>query len=286
MPYTAPAIAPAVAYATPAQMTPRKSHTGRNLAIGCVGLIVLLVVVVIAAAAANHDTTGPTSPAANTQQTPSAQAARTPSPTGPVVTHTVLAFSGTGYETTQPFKIPSSEWTLSWTIKGDPQYAQVSFEIYNSNGDHVDSVDATPGTDSASEHQGNDVFFMDILDANAVYNVKVTADYAGADETFSLPAMTKLTTVSGSGDKSSKTFQVTGSIWRIDVHANVVSQYTAVTAYVESAADNSDVSQASVEGAQGGRDTTSYVYVGPGSYYIKVLSANTGWTVTVEQTSS
>lgn len=41
-----------------------------------------------------------------------------------------------------------------------------------------------------------------------------------------------------------------------------------------------------MEGAQGGSQTTSYIYAGPGDYYVKVLSANTTWTVTVEQTSS
>jgi hypothetical protein len=83
-----------------------------------------------------------------------------------------MTVTGTGYETTQPFKIPSSQWTLSWTITGDPQYASLTF------------------------------------------------------------------------------FEI------------------------------------SVEGAQGGSETVSYVYAGPGDYYLKVLDANTTWTATIEQTAA
>jgi len=198
---------------------------------------------------------------------------------------TVLTFSGTGYETTQPFKIPSSEWTLAWTITGDPTYADVTFYVYGSDGSSVDSVGGKPGRDSATIHQGNDVFFIQVLDANAIYKATVTAAYPGPDQTFAVPALTRLASHKGSGDKSTPTFHVSGSIWRITVQTATVSQYTSVTAYVQKPGVSTSVSEASVEGAQKGSKTVSYVYEGAGAYYIKILSANTSWTVTVEQSS-
>ena len=197
-----------------------------------------------------------------------------------------MVVTGTGYQTTQPFKVPSADWILGWTLTGDPQFADATFFIYSSSGRRVDSVDAKPGTDSATIHAGKDVFFMEILDANASYKLTVTAKYPGPDDVFSLPAMSPVTVVSGSGDKSSPTFHVTGSVWRITIQTGTPSQYTSVTAYVVKAGETSDTSEASVEGAQGGSTATSYVYAGPGDYYIKVLSANTTWTVTVEQTTT
>ena len=213
----------------------------------------------------------------------SPQASASPTPAGPAVDHTVLLVTGTGYQTTQPFKIPSSEFTLNWTIKGSATYGSATFFVYDSSGDQVDSVDAKPGTDMSTIHAGKDVFFMEILDANASYTLKVIAKYPGPDQPFALPTMSRVTTVKGSGDKSSPTFHVTGKLWRITVQSGKPSQYTSVTAYVMTAGETSDLTQASVEGAQGGSKVTSYVYKGPGDYYIKVLSANTTWTVTVDQ---
>ncbi|HEV8486752.1 MAG TPA: hypothetical protein VGV87_24625 [Blastocatellia bacterium] len=208
-------------------------------------------------------------------------------PAGPAVDHTVLVVTGTGYQTTQPFKIPSSEFTLTWTLTGDATYGSASFFVYNSKGDRVDEVlDSKPGTDSSTVHEGKDVFFIEILDANASYKLTVSAKYPGPDQVFTLPAMSPVTKVSGSGSKSSPTFHITGDIWRITVQSGKPSKYTSVTAYVQKSGADSSLSQASVEGAQGGSKVISYVYEGPGDYYIKVLSANTTWTVTVEQTSS
>jgi hypothetical protein len=279
-----PAQPAPVSPAGPAQpQAPRKGGHGlRNTLIAIGGVLVILIGIGIA----NGGKTTNQSPTANKTALASSQPAASSAPAQPPVDHTVLTLSGTGYETTQPFKIPSSEWTLNWTISGDPQYAEANFIVYSSNGNRVDEVGGKPGSDSATIHQGKDVFFIEVLVANATYKLTITSKYAGPDQTITLPAMTTLTTVSGSGDKSSSTFHVTGSVWRIHVHAATVDQYTAVTAYVIPAGSTSNVSEASVEGAQGGQDTMSYVYVGPGDYYIKVLSANTAWTVTVEQTSS
>ena len=248
---------------------------------GCIGVAVLVVLVSAIAFCGSHPSTPSTSTDPGNSQSPSPS-----QPTGPTVNHTVFAFSGSGYETTQPFTIPSPDWTLSWTITGDPTYADVTFYIYASDGSSVDSVGGKPGRDSATIHQGNDDFFITVLVANAKYKATVTAAYPGPTKTFAVPRQAKLAVYKGSGDKSTPTFHVTGSIWLIAVQAGSTNQYTSVTAYVYSATDKSDVSEASVEGAQGGSETIDYIYVGPGAYYIKVLSANTSWTVTVEQSSS
>lgn len=266
------AMQPAASSAAPA----KQSNGRRN---GCIGLALLVVLVAAIAFCGNH-------PSSNTlpglvSQTPSPSV-----PSGPDVKHTVLTFSGTGYETTQPFKIPSSEWTLAWTITGDPKYADATFYVYASDGSSVDSVGGKPGQDSATIHQGDDVFFIQVLVANAAYKVTVTANYPGPDQTVAIPKLSNLAVYKGSGDKSTPTFHVSGSIWLISVQTGTPSQYTSVTAYVMRPGSDSSVEEASVEGAQKGSRTISYVYDGSGDYYIKVLSANTTWTVTVQQSSS
>ena len=80
--------------------------------------------------------------------------------------------------------------------------------------------------------RGNDVFFIQVLDANATYTATVTASY-GPAQTFAVPALSRLASYKGSGDKSTPTFHVSGSIWRITVQTATVSQYTSVTAYVQ-----------------------------------------------------
>jgi hypothetical protein len=267
-PYTAPAARVALV---------SRSNGRRN---GCIGVALLIALFAAIGFCGNHS---PSSVAKNpgNRETPSPSAA-----TGPAVKHTVLTFSGTGYETTQPFNIPASEWVLSWTIAGDPKYAEANFYVYSSDGSSVDSVGGKPGHDSATIHAGDDIFFIEVLVANATYKVIVTADYPGPDQIYAVPTLSKLATFKGSGDKSTATFHVSGSIWQIVVQTSTTSQYTSVSAYVMKAGSNDDVEEASVEGAQKGSRTVSYVYSGPGAYYIKVLSANTSWTVTVEQSSS
>jgi hypothetical protein len=251
-----------------------KESTGRRN--GCIGLALLVVLIAAIAFCGNRPSNSTIPGLVSSSPSPSEVS-------GPAVKHTVLTFSGTGYETTQPFKIPSSEWTLAWTIAGDPTYADATFYVYASDGSSVDSVGGKPGKDSAVIHQGNDIFFIEVLVANAKYTVTVTANYPGPDQTFALPKLSNLVVYKGSGDKSTPTFHVSGSIWLIVVQTATRSQYTSVTAYVMQAGSKDDVEQASVEGAQGGSKTVSYVYSGPGDYYIKVLSANTSWTVTVQQ---
>ena len=263
--------------ASPVAPTPRSSGR-RN---GCIGVALLVTLLAAIAFCGSRPSTPTTATNPGGSQSPSPDQLA-----GPVVNHTVFTFSGTGYETTQPFNIPSSEWTLSWTIAGDPTYADVTFYIYASDGSTVDSVGGKPGRDAATIHQGNDAFFITVLVANAKYKATVTAAYRGPTPAFAVPRQAKLAVYKGSGDKSTPTFHITGSIWLIAVQAGSTNQYTSVTAYVYNAADKSDVSEASVEGAQGGSKTIDYIYVGPGAYYIKVLSANTSWTVTVEQSSS
>jgi len=213
-------------------------------------------------------------------------AAPSPSPAPAVaLNHTVLKLTGTGYETTQLFNIPSAEWTLSWVIVGDAQFGSVTFEIYDSTGTNVDSVDAVPGRDSSTVHQGNDLFFMDILVANARYTVTVTSRYAGPVQAFSVPALKALKVFTGSGDKSTPSFHVSGSLFVVILQTGAPSQFTSVTVYVIDASNGTQVSEASVEGAQGGSLTIDYVYAGTGTYYLKVLDANTTWSATVKQTS-
>jgi hypothetical protein len=268
---------PVPAQPPPAPVAPVKQSSGRRN--GCIGLALLVGLVAAIAFCGNHPSSS-TLPGL-VSQSPSPSVAN-----GPVVKHTVITFSGTGYETTQPFKIPSAEWTLAWTITGDPTYADATFYVYASDGSSVDSVGGKPGHDSAVIHQGNDIFFIEVLVANAKYTVTVTADYPGPTQTFAVPKLSNLAVYKGSGDKSTPTFHVSGSIWLISVQTGTTSQYTSVTAYVMKPGSSSDVEEASVEGAQGGSKTISYVYAGPGDYYIKVLSANTTWTVTIEQSSS
>ena len=243
----------------------------------------------VASVASSQPTHQP-SPAAGSSHSPSPTAhtpapAKSPAPAPQVTTHTALTFSGTGYETTQPFKIPTSDWTLSWTLKGDPQYATATFVIYDSNGSRVDSVDASVGSDSSTIHQGNDLFFIEVLVANASYTVTATARYAGPDQTFSIPSMSTAQVFTGDGDKSTPTFHISGSIWVVALQTGAPSEYTSVAAYVYKS-DGSEVEELSVEGAQGGQETISYVYSGPGDYYLKFLVANTSFTATVEQTSA
>lgn len=167
-------------------------------------------------------------------------------------------------------------------MDGDPQFAEASFQVYDSNGSIVTSADAKPGSDSTSVHQGNGIFFIKVLDANAKYALTASAHYAGSDPQPLLGSFGQAAQFQGSGDKDTTTFHISGNIWRVHLQSGGPSEYTSVSVSIMKA-DGSRVDEVSVEGAQGGTDATTYIYAGAGDYYLHVLDANTTWSATIEQ---
>ena len=87
---------------------------------------------------------------------------------------------------------------------------------------------------------------------------------------------------SGSGDKTTKTFHIKGSEWRVLYKTRSTSKYAVFTAYVYPKGKTvGSVSSWSCDEQY--CDDKQYIYAGSGDYYFKVLAANLdSWELEVE----
>ncbi|MHB8507327.1 MAG: hypothetical protein ACYDGR_01595 [Candidatus Dormibacteria bacterium] len=213
----------------------------------------------------------------------------TKAPPAPVAAadHKILTISGTGNMTSQEFDIPADDWTVNWNTGGGSS-SSFGFFAYPA-GDttsYVGSADSsTPGPGTTTVHQGNGKFYLKILSANSKWTVSIVANYAGADHPATPPAMATVSQFSGSGDQDSPTFQVTGGHWRVHLHIGGGASASAGFFVYPKGETQSYAGDGDVNGDQGGTDVVSYIEAPPGGYYIKLLAANTSWTMTVEQGS-
>jgi len=105
---------------------------GRNLAIGCGGLIALIVIAAIATTAANSGSTNSTSvaltaspsPAVTKSQTSTPTPKPTPKPAGPL-----LDLSGSGLKNSAPFNAPD-HWKLAYTYDCTGFGGQGNFQVF------------------------------------------------------------------------------------------------------------------------------------------------------------
>src|ERR1700694_1535848 len=96
-------------------------HRGRNLGIGCLGLIVLIVIIAIASNAGKNPTTT-SSPAAGDNGTRPSAAAAAP-------TTVLLDLTGSGTKTTQKFNA-AGDWDLTWTYDCSAFGQQGNFQVF------------------------------------------------------------------------------------------------------------------------------------------------------------
>ncbi len=152
-------VAPAMAYATSPQMIPKRSHTGRNLGIGCAIIVGGFVLLGIIGSLSNHGTSGPSTPAANDNNAAAAASsspASTPSPaSAPKV---LLDKSGSGINKTASFTA-AGDWEIDYSFDCSNFGSQGNFQVYvfNEDGSVADvpvNDLAAKGQDVSYEHQG------------------------------------------------------------------------------------------------------------------------------------
>jgi len=128
----------------------RKGHLGRNLAIGCGGLIALAIIIVIAASAASPKQSVPAAPDKATASPTTTKATPTPARQP----QTLLDLSGSGSKTTQKFTA-ARDWDLTWSYDCSNFGSQGNFEVFVYNGDGTLSFQNAPINQLGAK--GNDV---------------------------------------------------------------------------------------------------------------------------------
>jgi hypothetical protein len=136
----------------------KKGHTGRNLGIGCAGIIGLFIVIGIAVSAANQGGSGTSSPAASDNNaTASSPAAHKSSPVArqPQV---LLDKTGNGINNTASFSA-SGAWEIDYSFDctNFGQSGNFAITVKNSDGSYADlpvNSLATKGQDVSHESKG------------------------------------------------------------------------------------------------------------------------------------
>jgi len=197
VPAAAPWQAPAPGYSgaaagAAAMVMPQKpSHTGRNVAIGCGGLIALFIIIAIAATAANLGSTSTKSSSAAALTSPSATATQslaatpspkvTPSPKAsptPPAKKVLLDKSGSGISKTAIFTTPS-EWEIDYTFDCTNFGFQGNFQIYVYDGSSA-LVDVPAnqlgmkGSDTIFEHNLSGPYYLE-MNSECKWHVVVKA---------------------------------------------------------------------------------------------------------------
>jgi hypothetical protein len=157
----------------------KKGHLGRNLAIGCGGLIALIIIISIAAAAANSGSKQPNSSSVAGAASPSATAtksqASTPTPkatptakatTAPAGPKVLLDKTGSGIYNTPIFTTPS-EWKFEWSFDCSNFGQSGNFQVYVYDGssqlkDVPVNALAMKGSDIAYEHNLSGPYYLEM----------------------------------------------------------------------------------------------------------------------------
>ena len=160
---------------------PRKSHTGRNVAIGCGGLIALLIVVgvigsalssgatnsspaaAISSPSADNASSRPASPAPTPHPSPSPSPHNSPSPQAPAV---LLDMGGSGIKNSAQFNAPD-HWRLAYTYDCTSFLGgQGNFQVYLYQGsDLVDILVnelGAKGSDTTDVYSGGDGMHLEM----------------------------------------------------------------------------------------------------------------------------
>ena len=147
---------------------PRRGHLGRNLAIGCGGLIALFIVIAIAAAAASSGSKqSPVSAVVSPSAASTKQPVATSSPkatTAPAAPKVLLDKTGSGISKTAIFSTPS-EWQIVYTFDCSNFGQKGKFQIYVYDGSSQ-LVDlpandlASKGSDTVFEHNLSGPYYL------------------------------------------------------------------------------------------------------------------------------
>ena len=109
------------------------------------------------------------------------------------------------------------------------------------------------------------------------------AQTGGTTTSSNCPGARVVNTTTGTGNKQSPVFGITGTSFLISVQSEATSQdpqLAGVTVFVYPQGETVNfVTDFSVEG---GNDDSSVVNAGPGRFYLRVVAANVDYTITVE----
>lgn len=160
-------IPPGALQAPAGQVVKKKGHMGRNIGLGCLGLILLIVVIAVATNVGKNSSgtsTSGSSPASGASSSPAAQKASPASQ--PPKAIAPIQLSGTGQTATQKFTVTQGLAIIAATCNCS---ANFSVELLDSSGATKDIAVNVIGTYSGSVGEG--------LDA-AAYSLKISADAA------------------------------------------------------------------------------------------------------------
>jgi hypothetical protein len=97
------------------------------------------------------------------------------------------------------------------------------------------------------------------------------------------PGASKANTTTGNGNKQSPVFNVTGTSFRLKVDSTATSQdpqFAMVNIFVYP--EGETVGFVGTFDVEEGRDDSSIINAGPGSFYLNILAANVDYMITVE----
>jgi hypothetical protein len=111
---------------------------------------------------------------------------------------TVTTITGSSYQTTDYFNVPTNEWRVTWSYTPDPQYprdAGFYFFIYpkGETAVYVDSVSAIGNSQTSGTsyvHEGSNNYYLKILAAN-IPNYTITIEY----DTTAIPEYSAITLI-------------------------------------------------------------------------------------------
>lgn len=153
-------------------------------------------------------------------------------------------------------------------------------------GDFVGNHATFPTSDTAFDTDG-DYSVVSSTGITCAGGGAAPEDTTPAEDQYTLgpdtecPGAQLVNTTTGTGNKQSAPFQITGDRFRITVTNNPTSSpsLSGVSVFVVNADSNQDVTSFDKEGA--GQES-SIVNRGPGTFYLDILAANAKYTVTVE----
>lgn len=141
---------PNTAAPTPAAVVAKKGHKGRNLGLGCAGLLLLLVIIGVAASSGSKNSSQPAVPDKSTAAS---------SAPAPAATKVLLDLPGSGIKQSQKFTA-AGDWDLEWSydctsFSGGTGNFQIY--VYNSDNSPVDvaaNALGAKGSDVSHQHAG------------------------------------------------------------------------------------------------------------------------------------
>ena len=144
----------------------KKGHLGRNVGLGCGGLIALIVIVSIAAANGNKGSSNNTANTAADNSPAAVVSVAADSPTPPPAPTVLLDKSGSGSNKTAIFTAPS-EWSILYDYDCTNFGSQGNFQVYVYDGqselkDLPVNALSDKGTDTVFEHNLSGPYYLEI----------------------------------------------------------------------------------------------------------------------------